>query len=317
MRSIWQQFRSLPWWGQALLWVLLLPIVVSVWVWQTSYPRWARLAAVGAVGLLTGIALFSDGEAETQPVAATQPGTTVTQTVTVTESTSTKTVATLAQEPAPHQPRTYVVERVIDGDTIKLASGATVRLVQIDAPERADGECFSRKATRTLERLLPPQISVRLRFDPNLDKVDGNDRRLAYVFKGEELVNLTLVRRGAASAYFFDGARGRYAGKIDAAAQEAKAAGRGLWGACSATEYNPSAQVVALEPAPEPEPVAPPVALASSCHPSYEGACLDPSASDYDCSGGSGNGPEYTGYVRVVGYDEYGLDGDGDGQGCE
>jgi hypothetical protein len=54
-----------------------------------------------------------------------------------------------------------------------------------------------------------------------------------------------------------------------------------------------------------------------SCHPSYQGACLDPSASDYDCAGGSGDGPKYTGYVQVVGYDEFDLDSDGDGVGCE
>ena len=40
---------------------------------------------------------------------------------------------------------------------------------------------------------------------------------------------------------------------------------------------------------------------APGCHPSYEGACLDPSASDYDCTGGSGDGPLFTGRVRVVG----------------
>lgn len=55
----------------------------------------------------------------------------------------------------------------------------------------------------------------------------------------------------------------------------------------------------------------------SNCHPSYEGACLDPSMSDYDCAGGSGDGPAYTGPVRVVGPDEYGLDRDGDGYACE
>ncbi len=54
-----------------------------------------------------------------------------------------------------------------------------------------------------------------------------------------------------------------------------------------------------------------------NCHPSYEGACLDPNASDYDCAGGSGNGPYYTGPVKVVGPDEFGLDADGDGYGCE
>jgi hypothetical protein len=53
------------------------------------------------------------------------------------------------------------------------------------------------------------------------------------------------------------------------------------------------------------------------CNANYAGACLDSNASDYDCAGGSGNGPEYTGPVQVVGYDEYGLDSDGDGIGCE
>lgn len=55
----------------------------------------------------------------------------------------------------------------------------------------------------------------------------------------------------------------------------------------------------------------------SSCDPNYSGACLDPSASDYDCAGGSGDGPEYTGPVQVVGSDPYGLDSDGDGYACE
>lgn len=44
--------------------------------------------------------------------------------------------------------------------------------------------------------------------------------------------------------------------------------------------------------------------------------CLPP-ASDYDCEGGSGNGPAYTGMVEVTGTDIYGLDADGDGIGCE
>jgi hypothetical protein len=58
-------------------------------------------------------------------------------------------------------------------------------------------------------------------------------------------------------------------------------------------------------------------AESSECDPNYSGACLDPYASDYDCEGGSGNGPDYTGPVVVVGDDHYGLDADGDGYGCE
>jgi hypothetical protein len=56
----------------------------------------------------------------------------------------------------------------------------------------------------------------------------------------------------------------------------------------------------------------------SSCHPSYEGACLKVGAGDYDCAGGSGNGPNYVvGPVSVVGPDDFDLDRDGDGVGCE
>jgi hypothetical protein len=55
---------------------------------------------------------------------------------------------------------------------------------------------------------------------------------------------------------------------------------------------------------------------ASECDPNYSG-CLDPNSYDYDCASGSGDGPDYTGTVEVLGYDEYGLDDDGDGIGCE
>ena len=58
-------------------------------------------------------------------------------------------------------------------------------------------------------------------------------------------------------------------------------------------------------------------AQSSECDPNYTGACLDPSAYDYDCANGEGNGPAYTGTVTVVGEDHYGLDADSDGTGCE
>ena len=59
-------------------------------------------------------------------------------------------------------------------------------------------------------------------------------------------------------------------------------------------------------------------AEAQSCHPSYEGVCIAPGNSDVDCAGGSGNGPRYArGPFRVVGTDQYRLDGDRDGIGCE
>jgi hypothetical protein len=65
-----------------------------------------------------------------------------------------------------------------------------------------------------------------------------------------------------------------------------------------------------------PPPRAPTVTSGTSgCTPGYS-PCLPP-ASDYDCAGGTGNGPKYTGYVTVTGSDPYGLDSDNDGAGCE
>jgi PASTA domain len=80
--------------------------------------------------------------------------------------------------------------------------------------------------------------------------------------------------------------------------------------------------VVAKAP-PPPPPTAPPPpppspAPGGGCDPSYPDECLDPSAEDYDCAGGSGNGPEYVeGPLRVRPPDPFGLDADGDGWGCE
>ena len=55
----------------------------------------------------------------------------------------------------------------------------------------------------------------------------------------------------------------------------------------------------------------------AECDDNYSGACV-PVASDVDCAGGSGNGPEYVaGPVYVVGSDIYELDRDGDGVACE
>jgi endonuclease YncB( thermonuclease family) len=127
--------------------------------------------------------------------------------------------------------KTFSVSRVVDGDTITLKGGTRVRLVQIDAPEKA-GECNGTDSTTVLRRLLPVGTQVRLVADPGLDKVDRFGRLLRYVFKRATNVNLELVKRGAATVWFFEADRGRYATKLAQAAQNARAAGKGMWGRC-------------------------------------------------------------------------------------
>jgi endonuclease YncB( thermonuclease family) len=131
------------------------------------------------------------------------------------------------------------VARVIDGDTIETGNGERVRLVQIDAPEVDEGECYAAEASTALDDLLPLGTEIRLEADPRLDDVDRFGRLLRYVYRGDTNVNLELVESGAASVWFFEGDRGRYADKLLDAARDAEDAGRGLWGACPAAELDP------------------------------------------------------------------------------
>lgn len=75
--------------------------------------------------------------------------------------------------------------------------------------------------------------------------------------------------------------------------------------------------VVSNVVAPPPPPPSPtPVPLASNCTTGYR-PCLTP-APDYDCAGGSGDGPRYAyGPIYITGSDPYDLDNDGDGVACE
>jgi hypothetical protein len=68
-------------------------------------------------------------------------------------------------------------------------------------------------------------------------------------------------------------------------------------------------------PATKPPTTKPP---AKNCDPAYPDACLHDGIGDYDCAGGSGNGPNYVeGPIRVLPPDPFGLDSDHDGIGCE
>jgi hypothetical protein len=70
-----------------------------------------------------------------------------------------------------------------------------------------------------------------------------------------------------------------------------------------------------VEPKVKPQPKA--QAQSSDCDSNYTGACV-PVASDVDCAGGSGDGPEYVeGPVTVVGSDVYDLNRDDDNIACD
>jgi endonuclease YncB( thermonuclease family) len=269
------------------------------------------VAALFAAFILIGIFAPASDEAEPTDQPADQSQDVADPTTT--EEHSEEAETTTEEEPPPPPPR---VARVIDGDTLELTTGDRIRLVQLDAPER-NGECYARQATNTLRRLLPAGTRVRVARDRRLDNRDRFGRLLRYVHKGDQNINVLLVRRGAASVWFFRGDRGRHAGELSRAADRARAQGRGAWGACDASYDFLAAWTTRRKPPPPAPVVTPEEPVSPDCHPSYKGACLDPFASDYDCAGGEGDGPEYTGFVRVVGPDDFELDRDGDGLACE
>lgn len=87
------------------------------------------------------------------------------------------------------------------------------------------------------------------------------------------------------------------------------------------TSAPPPAPVTTHAPAPAPPTThaAPkPAPKPANCDPSYPDTCLHDGIGDYDCSSGSGNGPNYAnGPLTVRPPDPFGLDADHDGVGCE
>jgi endonuclease YncB( thermonuclease family) len=189
------------------------------------------------------------------------------------------------------------VSNIVDGDTIDvtLTSGKRerVRIIGIDTPER--GACWASQATAATRRLAQGK-HVTLLGDPTQATRDRYERLLAYVWlPGGTDLGFQLVKGGYAKIYIYNRPFKRLTAYQSG---EALAREKGVW-RC-------------VKPAAVAKPKQQP-----RCHPSYIGACLDPNASDYDCAGGSGDGPFYTGPVRVIGPDPFGLDRDGDGSACE
>jgi micrococcal nuclease len=134
------------------------------------------------------------------------------------------------------------VERVGDGDSFELQGGDRVRLLQIDAPELGEGECYAEQATQLLRTLLPRGTQIELEADAALDASDRFGRLLRYAVADGVNVNVELVRRGAATPYFFAGEQGLHAGELLDAVDEARDARRGMWAACRVT-WSPARQV--------------------------------------------------------------------------
>jgi micrococcal nuclease len=224
---------------------------------------------------------------------------------------------TLAPEPTfgpIGQTTEATVVRITDGDTIVVAYGGKeykVRYIGMDTPETVDPnspiQWMGPQATAANAALVEGKTVF---LEKDVSEVDRFDRLLRYVWLTNgtawTLVNLELVRQGVASAKSYPPDT-KYDALYLVAQTEAHRSALGLWGATPAPPT----------PAPTPEPVIVPFVEpepepASKCHPSYD-PCL-PDGPDLDCPDirAMGLAP-----VDVIGPDEYRLDGDHDGLGCE
>jgi micrococcal nuclease len=115
------------------------------------------------------------------------------------------------------------VSSVSDGDTIKLSTGETIRLVGLNAPE--NGQSCSSEATAKLKEFV---LGKEVTLEQDVDNKDQYSRLLRYVYVDDTFVNLEMVRLGLAHKYEY-GSNTRYSSQFEQAEDEAKQNEGCLW----------------------------------------------------------------------------------------
>ena len=126
------------------------------------------------------------------------------------------------------------VRRVIDGDTVVLSNGETVRYIGIDTPELkqkngdvwiSDPRPYAEEA-RDFNRSLIAGRTVRLELD--VQKRDKYGRLLAYVYNGDKMINLEMVKEGYAMVYTYP-PNIKHVNEFLSAQRKARQTSKGLW----------------------------------------------------------------------------------------
>jgi micrococcal nuclease len=121
------------------------------------------------------------------------------------------------------------IQRVVDGDTVRLAGLGSVRLIGVDTPEvYGRVECFGREASAFAKSVL--RRGARVRYRVGTEAHDRYGRVLAYVWLSDgRLFNRMLVEDGYATTLTIapNDQLARSFGASEAAARRARA---GMWG---------------------------------------------------------------------------------------
>jgi micrococcal nuclease len=138
---------------------------------------------------------------------------------------------------SPCGPHEAIVERVIDGDTIALPGDIRIRYLLVNAPETTNGhaDCYGAHAAQFNTDLVLGK-TVQLDYDARCQDMFG--RTLAYVTVDGQDVNRVLIERGYACVLHIPPDGDARADEFKALEIAAKAAQRGLWGACDPIPCN-------------------------------------------------------------------------------
>ncbi|TLP93295.1 thermonuclease family protein [Nesterenkonia salmonea] len=177
---------------------------------------------------------------------------------------------------------TAVVTRIVDGDTVELDNSDIVRLLGMDTPER--GECHFDTATERMSELV---LNETVTLTRDGDDADHYGRILRYIDVDGTDAGLTLIEEGlAVSRYDSRDGYGFHSREPD----------------YIAADDGTVMQTCAPVPVPDPPE-------GENCDPNYT-PCVPPYPPNINCS-------DIDFAVEVIGSDPHGLDGDGDGIGCE
>jgi len=139
----------------------------------------------------------------------------------------------------------YYVERVVDGDTLKLSDGRKVRLIGVDTPELHYSRKLLRDARKSDKDIKTIQAmgqtasdftkslcaGKKVRLQTDVEKYDKYGRTLAYVYLEDgTFVNARILEEGYGQVMTIppNVSRAEYFLKLQEAA---RIKGKGLWGA--------------------------------------------------------------------------------------
>lgn len=201
------------------------------------------------------------------------------------------------------QENTFLVAKVVDGDTISLSSGEVIRYIGIDTPETKHPslpvQCFGTEASTKNKELVEGKA---VRLEKDISETDRYGRLLRYVWAGDIFVNEYLVRQGYAqiSTYPPDV---KYQDLFLQAQKEARDNKRGLWASCGNFGTAVSS---------EPTKTTPQAPIQTSS----EWVC---SSNTYNCTDFSTHAQAQSAFESCggMGNDIHRLDADGDGLACE